>query len=100
MAGCCVFIHKLCIWLGQLFGIWHIQRPVDLAEAQKDNTDIGMLFDRVLDSKKYMRGFNKDQPKEVRFNTLKWMNADRMKTEEEMQQQELMTDRIVADTYR
>ena len=62
--------------------------------------NIDELFDRVLNPKKYKRGLAKETPTEVRFNTYKWMNADRMKTEEDRNKIDLATDRIVAESYR
>lgn len=77
-----------------------MQDPIDKVEVKVDKTDIGMLFDRMLDPKKYRRGFNRETPWEVKFNSYKWMNADRMKTEEDRNKIDLATDRIVADSYR
>jgi len=44
---------------------------------------------KVLDPKKYKHGDIKDTPYEVKFNTFKWLNADRMRTEEEHNRIEL-----------
>ncbi len=43
---------------------------------------------------------NPDTPYEVKFNSFKWLNADRMKIEEDHNKIDLQTDRIVAETFR
>ena len=39
-------------------------------------------------------------PGEVRFDARKWRLVDRIKLEEDQNRQDLMTDRVVADTFR
>jgi hypothetical protein len=68
-----------------------VQTPVDKEEAiiKEEGIDIAELFMKVLDPKKYKHGDIKDTPNEVKFNTFKWLNADRMRTEEEHNRIEL-----------
>jgi hypothetical protein len=100
MLALSVIVHRFCIWSGHRIRIWYVQAPIDKVEIKKDNTDILLLFDRVLNPKKYKSAFNKDTLPGVKFNSYKWMNADRMKTEEDRNKIDLATDRIIAESYR
>lgn len=101
MIALCVIVHRFCVWSGHRIKIWYVQTPIDKQEVTIDNTDILQLFDRVLNPKGYkkQRGDDELNP-DVKFNSYKWMNADRMKTEEDRNKVDLATDRIVAESYR
>ena len=83
MIAVCIIVENLCVWLGGKIGIWHVQAPLDKIIKKKDKTNIKVLFEQVLNPKAYKNRSNPDTPYEVRFNTFKWLNADRMKIEED-----------------
>ena len=74
--------------------------PLDKVEVKTDNTNIGELFRKVLEPKKYNAGMLKNTPDEVKFDSYKWLNADRIKVEEDANMKDLKTDRMVAETFR
>jgi hypothetical protein len=42
----------------------------------------------------------KNTPDEVKFDSYKWLNADRINVEEDANMKDLNTDRMVAETFR
>jgi hypothetical protein len=100
MAGMCVIVHRLCIWFGNAMNIWKVQEPLDKVESKIDETNIGELFRKVLEPKKYNAGMLKNTPDEVKFDSYKWLNADRIKIVEDANMKDLKTDRMIAETFR
>ena len=100
MSSLCVIVHRLCLWFGNAMNIWKVQEPLDKVESKKDDSNIGELFRKVLEPKKYNAGLLKNTPDEVKFDSYKWLNADRIKIEEDANMKDLKTDRMVAETFR
>lgn len=100
MTALSVIVHRLCILFGKAMNIWQVQIPLDKVELKVDNTNIGELFRKVLEPKKYNAGMLKNTPDEVKFDSYKWLNADRIKVEEDANMKDLKTDRMVAETFR
>jgi hypothetical protein len=100
MAAMSVITHRFLLWSGRFFGVWKVQTPLEKEEVKKEGLSIGELFSRVLEPLKNNVYGNKDTPDDVKFDTFKWLNADRVKVEEDNNMRELKTDRLVAETFR
>ena len=70
-------------------------------EKKEGDVSIALLFNRILEPEKFrnMMG-NKETPDEVKFDPKKWRLIDRIKLDEETNKIDLMTDRMVAQTFR
>jgi hypothetical protein len=74
--------------------------PLEKSEIKKDSTNIGELFMKVLEPKAHLKVQGHGTPDEVKFDSYKWLNADRIRVEEDNNMRDLKTDRIVAETFR
>jgi hypothetical protein len=100
LAVVCIVTHRACLWFGRFMKVWHVQLPLEKSEIKKDTTNIAELFMKVLEPKAHLKSQGQGTPDEVKFDSYKWLNADRIKVEEDNNQKDLKTDRIVAETFR
>jgi hypothetical protein len=100
MATMCIIVHRACIWFGSFMQIWYVQLPLEKSEIKKDTVNVAELFQKVLEPKARSKTVGELTPDEVRFDSYKWLNADRIRVEEDNNMRDLKTDRIVAETFR
>lgn len=81
--------------------MWRIDESVERLEKKHEVEPIGEIFKRILDPKKYRKEIGlRETPADVRFDARQWKMIDRVKLEEEQNKNDLMTDRVIAQTFR
>ena len=75
----CWLTHQLCLLLGKLFKIWHIEEVVEkVADAYEAGDDFFYLIDRInkLQEEDDI-GIREDIPEHLRFRNRLWNQLDR-----------------------
>jgi len=101
MTTLCFAIHRLCLFFGKLLGIWKIDETMEKLETKEAQTTLANQFQIIIEPEKYgnQRG-QEPTPLRVHFDQAHWRNVERIRVEEEVNRNELQTDRVVAETFR
>jgi len=98
----CVVLQRVGLQIGKLLRIWKIDETIEKLEQNYDEDNFEQLFKRILDPNalKRMKKGEADTLAEVKFTVDKWKQVDRVRIREEMNKNDLMTDKLIAQTYR
>lgn len=69
-------------------------------EKKDEDQSIAQTFQRILEPEKFNKLIGRETPGEVKFDYKKWRLIDRIKLDEETNKNDLLTDRMVANTFR
>ncbi len=56
-----------------------MQLPLEKSEIKKDTVNVAELFQKVLEPNKRNEKKGEGTPNEVKFDSYKWLNADRIR---------------------
>ena len=97
----CVLTKKICFYIGKCLKIWKIPESQEWKDEMKVNEEtFPQQYTRIFEQRMTGMRTNLEIKPSYHFDTTKWKLIERVRIEEEINRNDLQTDRVMAQTFR
>eukprot|EP00826_Nyctotherus_ovalis_P024417 TRINITY_DN18892_c0_g2_i1.p1 TRINITY_DN18892_c0_g2~~TRINITY_DN18892_c0_g2_i1.p1 ORF type:complete len:346 (+),score=55.10 TRINITY_DN18892_c0_g2_i1:84-1121(+) len=94
----CKIVHELCMIIGDLLGIWKVKNDVAVEQTrQEEAVPLAAIFDALSGPAKEPRA---NPRPEMAFTKEQWRRVEAEQKQIDLAKPNLLTDRMIAQTYR